>query len=410
MKDRENGSGRDVEPLLESLGRGHDAPEENDLRELARAAATTKRTHYAPRRQPFALRWMGAGVGAALLAGSALGFGLGASLTPSGSAGTNFAGTGFLPARGWSVVQSGQVDAAGASRAIAATVPLRSEDWAQDVPYAALRSLPGHGIVIVATFTTRGDPGVDFGYPVRTLPLQIADATRSAGGEYRLRAGVRGTNADVRIYFGTADATREMQASAQRQLSRLAVASERVTIFARPTILDSGPITVFGSVANGRAGEEVVIQARDCGSSFFRVFAGAETRDGGGYSTLMYPRVTTTMRAVWGDAASNQVTVQVRASVSLLRQRTGDGFRVAAGGIRSFWRKHVLVQERRGSAWRTVKKVVLTDSVGTIAGAGSWTEAKFRLPGRKGTLIRAVLPLSQAKPCYLAGVSRTLRT
>ncbi|MBA2641689.1 MAG: hypothetical protein H0U82_02015 [Actinobacteria bacterium] len=366
------------------------------------------------------LRRTGVVAAGALLVGSGLGFGFASSLTPSGSAGTPFAGTGFLPVRGWSVIQSGTVDANGASRAIAANVPLRPEDDLQDVPYATLESLPAGGVVIVATFTTRGDPGADFAYPVRVLPLTIAAAVPATGdrlpvprelGQYRLQAGVGGTNVDARLYFGSAQPSSRQLAAAQRQLNRLSVASDRVTIFARPTIADTTPVTVFGSVDNGRAGEAVTIQAKDCGSDFFRVFAGAETRDGGGWSTLVYPRITTTLRAIWNDSASSQVTIRRRASVFFDKLRRGSGFRVGAGGMRSFWRKKVVIQRRQGGDWRHAKTVVLSDSLGGgTPNSGSWSQAEFTLSVPKGTLIRAVVPLSEVRPCYLSGVSRTVRT
>ena len=47
-------------------------------------------------------------------------------------------------------------------------------------------------------------------------------------------------------------------------------------------------------------------------------------------------------------------------------------------------------------------EVVLTEN--TVRGT------EFRLAVPKGRLLRAVLPRAQARPCYLAGVSRTLRT
>jgi hypothetical protein len=356
----------------------------------------------------------------ALLVGSGLGFGLGSSLTPTSSAGTPFDGTGFLPARGWSVVQSGKIDASGASRAIAANVPLQPEDTSRDVPYATLESLPAGGVVIVATFTTRGDPGADYLYPTRTLPLQVSGAVPVPGGvplpqplgEYRLRAGVKGTNVDARMYFGTAQPTGDMLAAAQRQLNRLAVASERVTIFARPAVTDgTSAVDLFGSVDNGNAGETVTIQAKDCGSQFFRAVDGAETREGGGWATQYYPGISTTLRAVWKDSASTQVTIRQRARVSLSKRPSGRKFYVAAGGRRSFWRKQVLIQRRQGGRWTTVRTIVLTETSamgGYYASSGAGAEFTVSVP--KGTLLRAVLPLSQAPPCYLGGVSRTVRT
>ncbi|MBA2641687.1 MAG: hypothetical protein H0U82_02005 [Actinobacteria bacterium] len=409
----EDGRGRE---LFADLGRQTPPLDDRELRAMARSAAAEprspqaastsllSRTHWA---HPF--RWVGATVAVALVVGSGLGFSLGSSLTSPESARASFVGTGFLPAQGWTVVQSGRVDSRGVASAVAANVPLRPEDDLEAVPYATLEALPARGVVIVATFTTRGDPGADFAYPPQALPLQIATATPVPNGlvvprplgEYRLRAGIRGTNVDARIYFGTPKPSGELRAAAQRQLNQLAVAAERVTIFARPTIIGEEPVIVYGSVDSGRAGEEVTIQAKDCGSDFFRVFAGTTTRDGGGWSTVIFPRINTTLRAVWKDSASGQVGVRFRTPIFIDRQRQGAGFRVGVFGVRrSFWHKRVLVQRRQGGTWKTVKTVVLTEP--------AWT--KFSLSVPKGSFVRAVLPLSQARPCYLPGFSRTLRT
>lgn len=68
-----------------------------------------------------------------------------------------------------------------------------------------------------------------------------------------------------------------------------------------------------------------------------------------------------------------------------------------------FWRKRVLFQrfDRRLGTWATVRRVVLTEYTGYTA---------FTASVPKGCLVRVVLPLSQARPCYLAGYSPLLRT
>ena len=184
-----------------------------------------------------------------------------------------------------------------------------------------------------------------------------------------------------------------------------------VTIVARATVLrsQSDPAIVYGSIASSRAGETVTVQAKDCGSPYFRARAGAVTAAGGGWATQFYPRVNTIVRAVWKGAASAEIAIRQRVFVFLDRKRTGDGFRVGVGTLRSFWRKRLLLQARRGGRWRTVRSVLLTDS-GPASATGTWVEAEFTLAVPKGTLVRAVLPSSQARPCYLGGVSRTLRT
>jgi hypothetical protein len=183
-----------------------------------------------------------------------------------------------------------------------------------------------------------------------------------------------------------------------------------VTLFARPTVVDRTPVTVFGSIDSGKAGESVTIQAKDCGSEFFRVFSGTTTRAGGGFSTVLYPGVNTELRAVWNDASSAEVAIRRRATVYLDRLRQGPGFRVGVGARRSFWRKKVVIQRRAGTSWRPLKTVVLSQSrSGGTPNSGSWSESTFTVAVPKGTLIRAVMPHAEAKPCYLGGVSRTVR-
>jgi hypothetical protein len=429
-KKRNEIEARRLEQLLTRLGRGVSAPAEHELRAMARAAAESPRipTEPAPRRplwRPFHLRW-GLVVAAALLVGSGFGFGLGSRDTSDGSAGTNLVGFGFLSGKGWTVVQSGTVGPTSGARAIAANLPLHPDDDVRQRPYATLRSLPADGILILATFTTRGDPAEDVEFPERRLPLQMSGATPVSPSSdpiasarrlarYRLRAAVGGYNVDVRLYLGTVPASGESIAAAQRQLNRLLVASERVTMAVRPSIDkgDGRPLTVFGSVENAGAGEAVDIQAKDCGQQFFRGVAGATTREGGAWSTTMPPSgITTTLRAVWKESASAPITVRARPRVELRPPPRGAErrFRVIVVAKAQYWRKRVLIQrfDRRLGVWAGVKSVVLTETGG--GGAYVATEAKFRATLPKRTLIRAVFPRSQAGPCYLAGYSNLLRT
>ena len=184
--------------------------------------------------------------------------------------------------------------------------------------------------------------------------------------------------------------------------------SERVTLLARPTVLAaSQATTLFGSVDNGRAGEIVTIQAKDCGQRFFTGISSATTRDGGAWTEEYFPAITTTFRAVWKGAASAQVTVRLHPRVSLF-QRSPRRFEIFVGG--AFWRKSVLIQRRQQGSWKTVRSVLLTDTYSQPGSRFATTGATFGASYSKGTQIRAVLPLSQARPCYLAGVSNTVRT
>ncbi len=398
-------------------------PSSNELRDLARHAAVEPQlvdTQTVQRRR-FRARWAVAIASVALLAGSGLGFGLGSAVTPSSSAGDNFVGFGFLPARSWNVAQSGAVGAGIKGHAVAANVPLRVTGAADAVPYTMVESLPRRGIMIAASFGLRGDPAEDFRFPVGSLPLRLDDAqlvpTPSAGlvseslTQFRLRRGIGGSNVDVRIYFGSVP-TQTMLASAQRQLDRLVVASDDVTIAARPQIVPSDkPVTLFGAVANGEAEEQVEIQAKDCGQSFFRVVAGTTTTEGGGWSMEFMPGITTTVRAVWKGHASSQVTLRQRAILRFAPKASDrTRFVVSVVARAQFWHRKVHIQrfDRRLGTWKLFRSVLLTEQ--NAPGAWTWTSGEFtaRLP--KGTMLRAVLPASQAQPCYLAGTSLPVRT
>src|SRR5687767_14746743 len=89
-----------------------------------------------------------------------------------------------------------------------------------------------------------------------------------------------------------------------------AAASAPVTIFARSSTLGPfEPAELFGTVGSSRVGEDVTIQAKDCGHDSFRVVSGTTTRRGGSWSAEYSPGIGTTLRAVWKGSASSQITI-----------------------------------------------------------------------------------------------------
>lgn len=412
-----------IQELLQELAAQASEPAEEELRELARSAAAAPRSLPVPRRRP-ATRWAVAAVAAALVVGLS-GFGLGAWSTPSGTASTPDVGVGFLPAKGWTVVQAGSLQS-GAATSIAANVPLDPADDLREAPLATLASLPPRGVVIATTFSPRGDLATDAAFPQRALPLQIAAAQRqpsrlepfpSAGrlARYSLRAAVGPYNVDASIYFGTGSPTPEQRAVAQGQLNRLVVSAAEITLVARPTIHNRNQLVMlFGSVDSGKANEDVFIEGKECGATEFHEVGGAHTIAGGGWTSQYAPYITTTLRAVWKGSRSATVTVRDRAWVQLQRvQRPARGFdfQVAVRAFRlQFWKRHVIVQrfDRRLGRWIDLKKAVLTDTGGM--GDFVWSRGEFSVVVPKGTRVRAVFPLSQARPCYIAGYSNQLTT
>jgi hypothetical protein len=407
-----------VRALLARLADDGQDPAEADLRAVARKAAAEGRrpqaraTHVRTWR-PLRLRWVIVAATAMLLA-TGLGFGVASRLTPAGTAGGSVSGLGFLPAEGWTVVQSGIPGSAESTRAIAANVPLEAGDSELGLPLTALRSWPPWGIVIVATFTARGDPVADAAFPVGDLPLRFADAARAADTEYVLRAGVGGYNVDASITFGS-EPTAGMLREAEEQIARLVVAPAAITIVVRPTIFGrQGPLVVSGSVTSGKADEKVTVQFRQCGlyPLQFRDLFEVTTHEGGGWSAETGILANGAFRAVAGGDVSNEVAVQKRADVRLA-PAPPKRYVVQVVERMSFWRKRVVIQrfDRRVRKWIQVKTLRLEKQLAAPGSVYVWsTTEEFPVKVAKGTSIRAVLPLDQAKPCHIGGYSNILTT
>ncbi len=233
-----------IRRLLARLAAQPEDPAESDLRKAARLAASEgRRPEQRPAARPWRplrLRWAATGA-AALLVATALGFGVASWLTPTSSARADAVeGFGFLPAAGWTVIQAGMPGSAESTRMVAANVPITPADPQHGFPLPALHAWPPWTIVISATLSARGDRARDAAFPVRSLPLRLADATPvTLPGqptlEYVLRAAIDGYNVDASVTFAS-EPTAEMFGKAEEQIARLVVAPAAITIAVRPTI------------------------------------------------------------------------------------------------------------------------------------------------------------------------------
>jgi hypothetical protein len=347
---------------------------------------------------------------------TALGFGAASWLTPTSSARADVEGFGFLPAAGWTVIQVGLGGSAESTRVVAANVPIQPAGPRSLVALPALKAWPSWGIVISATLSARGDAARDAGFPVRSLPLSLADARPVfvAGNrtqEYVLRAAVDGYNIDASVTFAR-EPTGEMFRKADDQIARLVVSPAAITISVHPTIYGRlGPLVVSGSVTTGKKDEKVTVQFKQCGlyPVQFRDLLEVVTEEGGGWSAAMGIAANGALRAVSGSDVSNEVPVKARADVRLA-PHGGKRYEVDVVAALPFWRKRVLLQrfDRARRTWKTVRKLVLTKQFGP--GLIWSTTERFRVDLPKGTTIRAVLPLDQARPCFIAGYSNLLVT
>jgi hypothetical protein len=183
----------------------------------------------------------------------------------------------------------------------------------------------------------------------------------------------------------------------------------RVTIAAQPVDLARDrKLTLFGTIASNRAQEVVTLEARDCGQSTFREVARVPVGVGGRWSwEFFYPGITATIRASWRGSTSVPIRVRDRAFVEL-RQRDHE-FAVSVRAQTPFGGKRVLLQRLTPRGWRTVRSAVLATAGAPPGSSYVTSTARVRGTVARGTLVRAVFPRPQARPCYLAGYSNMLR-
>ena len=187
----------------------------------------------------------------------------------------------------------------------------------------------------------------------------------------------------------------------------LAAVGEHVTIRAQPAIVKwNDHLVLSGTVASGRADESVTVERKACRATAFEVVTTTRTTAGGRWSVDVWiGGGPGDYRARWQTRPSAPVTVQYRPGV-LLAQISRDRFEITVTALEYFSGKRALLQrqERRLGRWTTIKSVVLKEA------AGGRTSSTFRADVPRRTILRAVLPLAAAKPCYLAGYSRSIRT
>ena len=186
--------------------------------------------------------------------------------------------------------------------------------------------------------------------------------------------------------------------------------ADSVTLQPRSTVLTTGQfnVPVAGAISSGAEGEYVAVKGKECGipGAFFRGIAGATTTVGGQYEASVLIRTKTTLRAEWKQAQSPTVVVTPRADIRLTKEE--DGFHIAVTSeTHSVDGKRATVERFTSTGWKKLQTVVLKAQPGYLQYAEK-KKLHFKVP--KGTTIRAVLPRSQAGPCYLAGYSKLVRT
>lgn len=189
-------------------------------------------------------------------------------------------------------------------------------------------------------------------------------------------------------------------------------AAETISMTARPTIVKGNePVTVTGGVGSGRADQLVTLQSKPCDQTTWRDLVETTTQAGGGFTIDFRPGISGLYRATSGGAESDPVKLQTRPSVSLI-QRPPGRFSVNINAQRPFWGRKVSLQrfDPKKRVWIELRKILMTEQGAPPGVPWVWTGSdKVRIDMPKGTTLRAVLPLSATRPCYLAGYSNMLR-
>jgi hypothetical protein len=163
---------------------------------------------------------------------------------------------------------------------------------------------------------------------------------------------------------------------------------------------------VSGAVASARAGEDVSIEVKDCGSYVpFHQTAGAQTVASGAWTAQVGLLGNGQLRARWRGGVSDPISIQVHPFMTLTYKGPGRYFLwIRANDF--FGGARAVLERLAGGKWDAVKKVTVhrADSVGVAS-----SQATVRARLKKGAVIRAVLPKAQAGRCYLAGFTNTLK-
>lgn len=179
-----------------------------------------------------------------------------------------------------------------------------------------------------------------------------------------------------------------------------------VTLTARPTVARwFQPIELSGRISSARAGERVAIEVKPCGQSAFTAVTSTTTHKDGTWGSALVARANSLVRATWRDETSVAVRLWQRPGV-ILTQLTATRFRVTVNANQYLPGKRVLLQryQRALGRWANVRSAVLSES------GGGQSTATLQVRVGDGTLVRAVLSRSEARPCYLAGYSNLVRT
>jgi hypothetical protein len=214
---------------------------------------------------------------------------------------------------------------------------------------------------------------------------------RSADVDHTLRVKVTASN-DYGTVSETSDRSGAVTAIPTPVVATTTIAANRgVTTCCQA-------VKLSGTVSTHKAGETVVILAREFDDLAAQPVGQATTDASGDWTFVARPTVKTTYRAQIGNAPTAGVSVNVRPRVGFGVH--GRRWTVKVSARDSFAGSLVLLQRRAGSRWLTVGRVVLN-----LSSVAHFTTR----PHHASWTVRAVVPSRETGPGYLAATSHALR-
>jgi hypothetical protein len=182
----------------------------------------------------------------------------------------------------------------------------------------------------------------------------------------------------------------------------------QVSISATPNVLKLyNPLAISGRIVARKANEYVAVEENVCGRGWMPS-TGGQTNATGEYEVTLFgtgsPAGNVMLRARWGQHLSNVVRVSVRPNV-FLRQKARRIFEAEVSSFRALVGRtaHLERYDKSSNTWRVAARAKLRPT-----SYGNDTEVRWRVQLPKGTIVRGVLPNSQARPCNLAGFSNMM--
>jgi plastocyanin len=185
--------------------------------------------------------------------------------------------------------------------------------------------------------------------------------------------------------------------------------SGSVSLAVAPRLLTfGGKVTLTGTIANQKVGEQVAVEAQQCGATAFAKVTTLTTTTGGAYSYAVQPLKNTTYRVTYKNASSTTVAVRVRPRITLGKVAP-HRFTVRVRAADSFAGKGIAVQRFNTvtKRWVLVRSAILRPSSGVVAPTVQ-SAVTYTLTVKARTRVRVIMSQASVGSCYAAGLSNAV--